>query len=68
MSIHDIIDEALTLKPKDRYIIIDTLMSSLSKGNDDLSHLEKEVEKGLNSQLSSKSHKEIFQDLKSKYV
>ena len=68
MSINDIIDEALTLKPKDRYIIIDTLMSSLSKANDDLSHLEKEVEKGLNSQLSSKSHKEIFQNLKSKYV
>lgn len=68
MSINDIIDEALTLKPKDRYIIIDTLMSSLSKANDDLSHLEKEVEKGLNSELSNKSHKEIFQDLKSKYV
>ena len=68
MSINDIIDEALTLKPKDRYIIIDTLMSSLSQANDDLSHLEKEVEKGLNSKLSSKSHKEIFQDLKSKYV
>jgi len=68
MSINDIIDEALTLKPKDRYIIIDTLMSSLSQTNDDLSHLEQEIEKGLNSKLSSKSHKEIFQDLKSKYV
>jgi len=68
MSINDIIDEALTLKPKDRYIIIDTLMSSLSKANDDLSHLEKEIEKGLNSKMSSKSHKEIFQNLKSEYV
>ena len=29
---------------------------------------KKEVEKGLNSKLSSKSHKEIFQNLKSKYV
>lgn len=68
MSINDIIDEALTLKPKDRYIIIDTLMSSLSTANDDLSHLEKEVEKGLNSRVSSNSHQEIFKNLKSKYV
>jgi len=64
MSINDIIDEALTLKPKDRYMV----MSSLSKTNDDLSQLEKEVDKGINSKLSSKSHKEIFQNLKSKYV
>lgn len=68
MSINDIIDEALTLNPKDRYMIIDTLMTSLSKANDDLSHLHKEVEKGINSKLSPKSHKEIFQNLKSKYV
>jgi len=64
MSINDIIDEALTLNPKDRYFIIDTLMSSLSKANDDLSHLEKEVKKGLTSKLSTKSHKEIIQNLK----
>ncbi|HHD81396.1 MAG TPA: hypothetical protein ENK99_07420 [Campylobacterales bacterium] len=68
MSINDIIDEALTLKPKEKYLIIDTLMSSLSKDIDDLSHLEEEVEKGLNSELSPYSHKEIFQNLKSKYV
>ncbi|HFQ61182.1 MAG TPA: hypothetical protein ENK39_02630 [Epsilonproteobacteria bacterium] len=68
MGINDIIDEALTLNPKDRYLIINTLMSSLSEANDDLSHLDKEVEKGLNSKLSSKSHKEIFKNLKSKYV
>jgi len=68
MSINDIIDEALTLKPKEKYLIIDTLMSSLSKEIDDLSHLEDEVEKGLNSELSPHSHKEIFQNLKSKYV
>jgi len=43
-------------------------MSSLSKANDDLSHLEKEIKKGLNSKMSSKSHKEIFQNLKSEYV
>ena len=68
MSINDIIDEALTLKPKDRYMVIDTLMSSLSQQKGDLSHFEEEVKKGLNSELSSKSHQEIFKDLKSEYA
>ncbi len=68
MGINDIIDEALALNPDDRYILIDTLVSSLSKSNDNLSHLDIEVEKGLNSKLSQKSHKTIFEDLKSKYV
>ncbi len=35
---------------------------------DDLSNFEKEVEKGLNSELSTKSHKEIFDNLKNKYA
>ena len=68
MSINDIIDEALTLKPKERYMVIDTLMSSLSEQNADLSRFEEEVKKGLNSEVSSKSHQEIFKDLKSKYA
>ncbi|MEA1880175.1 MAG: hypothetical protein U9N11_05990 [Campylobacterota bacterium] len=68
MSINDIIDEALTLKPKDRYMIINTLMSSLSEKSNDLSHLEDEVKKGLDSELSLKSHQEIFKDLKSNYA
>ena len=63
MSINDIIEEALTLKSKDRCKIIDTLMSSLSKANDDLSHLEKELDKGLTSKLSTKSRKEVFQKI-----
>jgi len=62
MSINDIIDEALTLKPKERYMVIDTLMSSLSKQNSNLSRFEDEIKKGLDSELSSKSHKEIFKD------
>ena len=68
MSINDIIDEALTLKPKERYMVIDTLMSSLSEQNNDLSSFEDEVKKGLNSEVSSKSHQEIFKDLKSKHA
>jgi len=35
---------------------------------DDLSHLSSQVEAGFNSPLSSKSHKEIFQELKTKYA
>jgi len=35
---------------------------------DDWSHLESEIEKGLNSPLSSKTHEEIFEDLKRKYA
>ena len=68
MSINDIIDEALTLKPKDRYMVIDTLMSSLSEKTNDLSRFEDEVKKGIDSELSPKSHKEIFKDLKSNYA
>jgi len=68
MSINDIIDEALTLKPKDRYMLIDTLMSSLSEKTKDLSRFEDEIKKGLDSELSPKSHKEIFKDLKSNYA
>ncbi len=68
MSINDIIDEALTLKPKDRYMVIDTLISSLSTQNNDLSRFEEEVKKGFNSELNPKSHQEIFEDLKSDYA
>ena len=40
----------------------------LPKYNNDLSKLTKEVEEGFNSTISSKTHKEIFQELKAKYV
>ena len=35
---------------------------------DDLSYLESEVEKGMNSPMSSKTHEEIFKELKIKYA
>jgi len=47
MSINDIIDEALTLKPKDRYMVINTLISSLSEKSNDLSRFEDALKKGL---------------------
>lgn len=39
-----------------------------SQNNDDLSYLNSQIEDGLNSSISSKSHKEIFKELKSKYA
>lgn len=35
---------------------------------DDLSYLEEEIQKGMDSPLSDKSHEEIFADLIQKYV
>lgn len=35
---------------------------------EDWSHLESEIDKGLNSGICSKSHKEIISDIKQKYA
>jgi len=35
---------------------------------DDWSHLESEIDKGMKSPISSKTHEEIFEDLKRKYA
>jgi len=35
---------------------------------DDWSHLEHEIDKGMNSPTSSKTHEEIFEELKRKYA
>jgi len=35
---------------------------------DDWSHLEPEIEKGMNSPISSKTHEEIFEELKREYA
>lgn len=39
-----------------------------AENTSDFSHLNSEIDKGLNSPISSKSHKEIFKELKSKYA
>ena len=36
--------------------------------NDDLSYLNDEVEIGMNSDISDKSHEEIFENIKAKYA
>jgi len=35
---------------------------------EDWSHLEAEIDKGMNSPLSSKTHEEVFTELKEKYA
>jgi hypothetical protein len=35
---------------------------------EDWSHLESEIEKGLNSGMSNKSHEDIIKDIKQKYA
>lgn len=41
---------------------------SSSESDNDLSHFSSQIEAGLNSPLSSKSHKDIFKELKAKYA
>jgi len=49
-------------------ISFNNLKKQTSTNIDDLSYLSSQIENGLNSPISSKSHKEIFKKLKSKYV
>lgn len=44
------------------------LKQKTPQNRDDLSYLNSQIEDGLNSPISSKSHKEIFKELKSKYA
>ena len=48
--------------PKDEVEIIE------NKVLEDWSHLESEIEKGLNSGISDKSHEDIIKDIKEKYA
>ena len=56
---------------KEKFIeFIESSFTNLKRqtSQDDLSYLNSQIEDGLNSPVSSKSHKEIFKELKSKYV
>ena len=44
------------------------LKQKTPQNRDDLSYLNSQIEDWLNSPISSKSHKEIFKELKSKYA
>ncbi len=61
-SVFDKVIYFLQNLPKHEVEIIDNIV------DDDWSYLEKEIDKGLNSGVSTKSHKEITGSIKSKYA
>jgi len=65
MSINDIIDEALTLKPQDRYKIIESLSMSLDVVNPEVevawvNESLKRAEAYCNGELKTVSYEEVF--------
>jgi hypothetical protein len=62
-SVFDKVIYFLKNLPSNEVEIIEEKLST-----DDWSHLEAEVEKGMNSPMSSKTHEEIFEELKRKYA
>jgi len=62
-SVFDKVIYFLNNLPKNEVKIIETKVI-----NDDWSYLESEIDIGLDSGISKKSHKEIIDDIKSKYV
>ena len=47
---------------------IEEFENIINQNTNDLSYLEDEVAKGLNSPMLEQSHKEIFKELKNKYA
>jgi putative addiction module component (TIGR02574 family) len=65
MSNLEIIEEALQLTPKDRFLVIDTLLKSLDKPDEELDKIwENESQKRLQAykegKLETSSFKEVF--------
>ena len=60
-SVFDKVIYFLNNLPSDEVEIIEEKICA-----EDWSHLESEIEKGMNSPMSSKTHEEIFEDLKRK--
>jgi len=65
MSLNEIIDEALTLKPQERYVIIENLVQSLNQPNLEIEKLwieesTKRVEAIKNGTLKTVSYKDVF--------
>jgi serine/threonine protein kinase len=65
MSINDIINEALTLKPQERYKIIENLVLSLNQPNTEIDQLwieesTKRVEAIKNGTLKTVSYTDVF--------
>jgi len=65
VSINDIINEALTLKPQERYMIIENLVNSLNQPNTEIDKLwieesKKRVEAVKNGNLKTVSYGDVF--------
>ena len=65
MGIKEIIDEALTLKPQERYVVIENLVRSLNEPNLEIEKLWieesiKRVEAVKNGTLKTVSYKDVF--------
>jgi len=65
MSINEIINEALTLKPQERYMIIENLVKSLNQPNTEIDKLwieesKKRVEAIKNGSLKTVSYGDVF--------
>jgi len=65
MSINEIISEALSLKPQERYMIIENLVQSLSQPNSEIDQLwieesMKRVEALKNASMKTVSYEEVF--------
>jgi len=62
-SIFDKVIDFLQNLPNNEVEIVESKITQ-----EDWSHLEKEIDKGVNSGMSNKSHKEIIDEIKKKYV
>ena len=65
MSLNEIIDEALTLKPQERYVIIENLVQSLNQPNGEIDQLwieesTRRVEAIQNGTLRTVSYGDVF--------
>jgi len=65
MSLNEIIDEALTLKPQDRYLIIENLVQSLNQPNIEIEKLwieesSKRVKALKDGNLEKVSYEDVF--------
>jgi len=65
MSLKEIIDEALTLKPQERYVIIENLVKSLNQPNLEIDKLWieeslKRVESIKDGSLKTVAYKDVF--------
>jgi putative addiction module component (TIGR02574 family) len=65
MSINEIINEALSLKPQERYMIIENLVKSLSQPNTEIDQLwieesTKRAEAIKNGTLKTVSYEDVF--------